>query len=235
MSKLRSLRKRFEIFVVSWAAALAVLILRITCKIHLHDDPRELLRSNGRTYIYAVMHAHQVSAAIDGEPGTGAMVSKNFDGQIIVPALWMRGIVPFRGSGQRKGKASKGGLAALEQLEQHVKSGKPAYLAVDGPAGPRGVVHKGAAVLSMQTGAAVLPMIAIASKRWVLTKAWDRLQIPKPFARIDGYFGKPLYAAAGESSDSFRLRIQSAIYELEQRHDRSESTFNSNCATAKAA
>ena len=195
---------------------MAVLVLRATCRVKLYNDPRRLLKQNKVSYVYSVIHAHQVSAIVDGEPGTGAMVSRSADGQIIVPALRMRGIVPIRGSGIRKGKSSKGGLAALDKLVEHVQKGNPAYLAVDGPAGPRGYVHKGAAVLSQRTGAAVLTMVAIPSKRWILTKAWDRLQIPRPFCTIHAHFGKPLFIAEGETSEQFRIRIEESLRQLEE-------------------
>ncbi len=211
------MRKRISTFVISWLAALAILILRGTCKIKIHGDPRPILRANEKRYVFSVLHAHQVAAIIDGERGTGAMVSRSADGQIIVPSLWVRGIVPIRGSG-RGSASNKGGLAALDALVEHVRSGKPAYLAVDGPRGPRGHVHKGIASLAQQSDAAVLNFVAIPSKKWVL-KSWDRLQIPKPFSTIHAYFAKPLMSAEGESVEQFRLRIEESLNALEGLHD----------------
>lgn len=159
------------------------------------------------------------------ERGAAAMVSRNFDGQFIIPTLMLRGIVAIRGSGIRKGKASKGGLAALESMISHVMTGHSACIAVDGPAGPRGCAHKGVAVLGMRTGAAVVPVVAKTSRKWTLIKAWDRLQIPKPFATIDGYFGEPLYAREGESTEEFRARIEQKLIELEYAHDPTEAEY----------
>lgn len=207
---------------VSWGAALMVLSLRLTCRVRVHDDPRPKLRAAGRRYIYAVLHAHQVSAVIDGERGTGAMVSRSRDGQLIVPALRISGIVPVRGSGGRGDGGGRGGREALDALVDHVKGGRPAYLAVDGPRGPRGHVHKGIAVLARQAEAAVVVMIPVPTRRWVLSKAWDRLQIPKPFCRIDGYFGEPVEPVAGETAEALRQRIESALMRLEELHDPDE-------------
>lgn len=159
------------------------------------------------------------------ERGAAAMVSKNFDGQFVVPTMQLRGIVPIRGSGIRKGKGSKGGLAALEKIIEHVATGKTACIAVDGPAGPRGAVHKGIATLSKRTGAAVVPMIAVTRRKWTLTRAWDRLQIPKPFSRIDGYFGDPMYSSEDESVEQFRARIEDVLIELENRYDPDEAKY----------
>lgn len=216
--------KKISTWIVSWLAALAIAILRLTCRVRLHDDPRPELRRAGRSYIYAVLHAHQVAAIVDCEKGTGAMVSRSDDGQLIVPALRLRGVVPVRGSGRRLGQ-EKGGRAALGALIAHVDGGAPAYLAVDGPRGPRGEVHKGIAVLARETGAVVITLAVVPSRRWTL-RSWDRLQIPRPFAQIDGYFGPPLEFHADENAEAFCTRIAEALYALESRHDPAEARYN---------
>lgn len=205
-------------WLLAWSAAAAILLLRWTCRIRLHNDPRPQLRASGTPYIYSVLHAHQIAAIIDGERGTGAMVSRSVDGGVIVPALWARGIRPIRGSGMRGG-ASKGGRAALDALIEHVRGGAPAYLAVDGPRGPRGHVHKGIALMSQKTGAAVVIVVPVPTRRWIIRRSWDRMQVPKPLSRIDAHFGQPLYPQAGEPLESYRQRIEQAILVLERQVD----------------
>ncbi|MGN6136764.1 MAG: DUF374 domain-containing protein [Aureliella sp.] len=218
--------KRAKIFVASWGVALIVLALRWTCRVRVHNDPRPQLRSAGKRYIYSVLHAHQLSAIIDSERGTGAMVSRSLDGQIIVPALRVRGVVPVRGSGGRGRGVGRGGREALEALVEHVKGGRPAYLAVDGPRGPRGHVHKGVAVLARQCDAAVLLMVAVPTRRWLLSRSWDRLQIPKPFSAIDGYFAPPIFPAEDETAEQLRQRIENALRQLECEYDASEASLS---------
>jgi lysophospholipid acyltransferase (LPLAT)-like uncharacterized protein len=208
--------------VSGWVIALAVLILRACCRIRLHNDPRPGLRAKSQAYTYSVLHSHQIAAVIDGERGTGAMVSRSDDGELLVPCLWICGIMPIRGSNRRKG-GDKGGLAAIEALILHVEGGSPGYLAVDGPRGPRNRVHKGIAVLSQRTGAAVLNMVAVPSRRWIFTHAWDRFQIPKPFSTIHGYFSEPLYYREGEGVEEYRKRIEISLNALEREHDPIES------------
>jgi hypothetical protein len=154
------------------------------------------------------------------------MVSRSIDGQIIVPALRWMGCVPIRGSGIRPGKSSKGGLEALQHLENHVRSGRPAYLAVDGPSGPRGRVHKGVATLAARTDTCVVVMMPIARRRWILHRAWDRLQIPKPWTQVDGYFGDPIRRIEGESTEAFRQRIERSLFELERAFDPQEAQYH---------
>ncbi|MAG92232.1 MAG: hypothetical protein CMJ48_00560, partial [Planctomycetaceae bacterium] len=199
---------------IAWSAALAITLLRMLCRIRCHADPRPELRAAGEPYIYSVLHAHQVAAVIDGEPGTGAMVSRSRDGELIVPGLRVRGIVPVRGSSHRNGK-DRGGMTAFNALVEHVQGGRPAYLAVDGPRGPRNHVNKGIALLSQKTGAAVINIVPVPTRRWILSRAWDRLQIPKPFSTIHFHFGEPIRPRAGEDVELYRQRIEAALNALE--------------------
>jgi len=212
-----------------WLIALAVFILRACCRIRLHNDPRPGLRAKSQSYTYSVLHSHQIAAVIHGERGTGAMVSRSDDGELLVPCLWMRGIVPIRGSNRRK-SGDKGGLAAIEALIVHVEGGSPGYLAVDGPRGPRNRVHKGIAVLSQRTGAAVINMVAVPARRWIFTRAWDRFQIPKPFTTIHGYFAEPLFYREGEGVEQYRKRIETSLNDLERKHDPIESELTDAAA-----
>lgn len=150
------------------------------------------------------------------------MVSRSGDGAIIIPSLLARGIVPIRGSSSRRGQ-DKGGQAAFQQLVSHVEAGRPAFLAVDGPRGPRNRVHRGIALLSQKTAAVVLNIVAVPTRRWILSRTWDRLQIPKPFTTINVYFGEPLFPEEGEDSQVFCDRIQSSLTALELQHDRAEA------------
>ena len=212
-----------------WFIALAVLILRACCRIRLHNDPRPKLRAKSQTYAYSVLHSHQIAAVIHGERGTGAMVSRSTDGELLIPSLLLCGIVPIRGS-KRQNSGDKGGLAAIEALIEHVQGGAPVYLAVDGPRGPRNRVHKGIAVLSQRTGVAVINLVAVPARRWIFTRAWDRFQIPKPFTTIHGYFGEPLFYREGEGVEQYRKRIETALNDLEREHDPLEAELTAAAA-----
>lgn len=223
LTKRYPITRHIIVFVASWCVALVVLLLRWTCRIRVHNDPRPELRTARKRYIFSVLHAHQVSAIVNSERGTGAMVSRSLDGQIIVPSLWVRGVVPVRGSGGRGRGGGRGGREALDALIAHVKGGRPAYLAVDGPRGPRGHVHKGVAVMARQCDAAILLMVAIPTRRWILSRSWDRLQIPFPFSTIDGYFAAPIFPADGETAEQLRQRVENALNALEAECDPAEA------------
>ncbi len=164
-------------------------------------------------------------ATIDAERGCGAMVSKSADGDMIAKALTLRGIKVMRGSNSNAG-GDRGGRTALAQLQAHVERGAPVCIAADGPRGPRGRVHKGIAHLAQQTGAVVIVVVPQASRKWVFTRTWDRMQLPKPFCRIDGHCSEPLVSEPGERLEAFRRRIEQTLLDLERRLDPSESAYN---------
>ena len=78
-------------------------------------------------------------------------------------------------------------------------------------------------MLSRKADALVLNTVVVPSRRWIIKRSWDRLQIPVPFCRIDAYFAEPLRSAPGESAEQFRKRIEDNLNELEMRFDPTES------------
>ncbi len=210
--------KRLLVWLASWAIAAYVLLLRATCRVKFDKDSRPELKNAGKNYLFAFLHAHQLAIVTHGEPGTGAMVSKSADGQLIVPALRVTGCTPVRGSKWRSWGA-KGGREAIDALTQHVQDGFPAAIAVDGPRGPRGRVHKGIAAISQATGAAVLCVVAAPTRRHVFRGTWDRLQLPLPFSQIRGYFADPIFPIEGEKLELYRQRIEQSLAQLERLVD----------------
>jgi lysophospholipid acyltransferase (LPLAT)-like uncharacterized protein len=146
------------------------------------------------------------------------MVSQSADGDFVALGFKLIAIKTVRGSSRRKGE-DKGGLSALNELIEHVRIGYPAYLAVDGPRGPRSQVHKGIALLSQRTGAAVLNVVAVPSRRWIFKRSWDRFQIPKPFSRIDIFVADPICPERDERLDEYSRRIERSLCELESLRD----------------
>ncbi len=205
-----------------WAIAAYMLLLKITCRVRFHNDPRSVLRAAGHSYVFSVLHAHQLAAATCGDAGTAAMVSQSRDGGAIAIGLRAVGIKPIRGSSRHKGK-DKGGVAALIELIKHARSGKPAFLAVDGPRGPRNLAQKGIAMLSQKSGAPVINAVVIPRRRLIVAGSWDRLQVPLPFTRIDCYFAPPIAPQSGESIEEFCQRIEVSLNHHEALRDPAEA------------
>jgi len=214
--------KRIGIKAGGWLLGFAVLILRMTCRHRRHSDPRPELTKSGIHQVFGTLHAMQLAGSMAAYRGSGTMVSRSIDGEILIPGLKLAGIVPIRGS---SGRQSKGGAAALHRLIQHARTGKPVIIAIDGPRGPRGVVQKGIALLAQKSDAVIVIAVAIPQRRWIFSRTWDRTQIPKPFSVINYYFADPIVPETGESLESLADRAEEALHRLEKEHDPQEAKF----------
>jgi lysophospholipid acyltransferase (LPLAT)-like uncharacterized protein len=207
--------------------AMLLVIWRLTLRIRVVEDPRPALREAGRRYVYAILHAQQLNFIIlsDDRP-IAAMVSASKDGDALVPLCRIRGVLPVRGSTRKKGK-DKGGGQALAQLIDLVSSGTPALLAVDGPRGPRSTVHRGVVGLALATDACIVISGVFPSRKKLLTKTWDRTQLPLPFSTLYGRFRAPI--------DSREFKGDSAgLRALEQEWDPVEASYAVPFAPSKS-
>jgi lysophospholipid acyltransferase (LPLAT)-like uncharacterized protein len=210
-------------FVAGWLLAFVVLLWRASCRVVFRDDPRPALRAAGRSYVYALLHAHQVGAVFaNDDPGIAAMVSASRDGDLLVPSLRVTGVRAMRGS-TRRADRDKGGRRALEDLVEHTRQGLPSLLAVDGPQGPRNRVHRGAVRLARMTGVAIVPVVVVPSRRWILRRTWDRFQLPRPFCRLTVAFAPPVDPRLEPNEVRLRESVQTALVELERRWDPDEA------------
>jgi lysophospholipid acyltransferase (LPLAT)-like uncharacterized protein len=216
------LSKRIAVKAAGWLLGLAVLVLRLTCRRRLHGDPRPALTKAGIRQVFGTTHAMQLAGSMAAYRGSGTMVSRSADGEILVPGLKLGGIVPIRGS---SGRQAKGGAVALHRLITHAKQGHPVIMAIDGPRGPRGVVQKGIGLLAEKAEAVIVIAVAVPRRRWILTRTWDRTQIPKPFSAIDYYFSEPITPRSGESLERLATRVETALHELAKQHDPLEARY----------
>lgn len=142
-----------------------------------------------------------------------AASSYSFDGELAARLTHQFNVECVRGS------SSRGGAEVLRELEKALKLVDCVGLTMDGPRGPRRVAQPGLAILSARTGIPVVPLAFAISKSKRL-RTWDRMAIPKPFARVIYAYGEPI--APPESTDrdcieAKRLEIQNALNALHAR------------------
>ncbi len=204
---------------VGHAIARGFRILRRTVWIDVQGDIRPTLRAEGQRYVIAILHANQFAALALHEPEAGALVSRSRDGQLLVPTLQACDCVPICGS---SGMGRKGGGTALNQLIRHVRGGRSAVIAVDGPKGPRGIAQPGIAMTAIKADALIIPVILIANRRWIWRRSWDRLQLFKPFSTIQGRFGTPI-DPSGRTIADLTDEVTRSLAELEAIVDPAEA------------
>jgi lysophospholipid acyltransferase (LPLAT)-like uncharacterized protein len=205
-------------------AALALVCWRALLRIRVVDDPRPALRAAGRRYVYAILHAHQLSfILLSDDVPILAMVSASRDGDWLVPLCRVRRIVPVRGS-TGSGGVDKGGRAALALLADSVRAGLPALLAVDGPKGPRNCVHRGVVDLARETDACIVVAgVFLPRSRSILKRTWDRTQLPRPFSTLTGRFRPPIDPRDFDDPATLRAYVAAELLALEQTFDPDEA------------
>jgi len=111
------------------------------------------------------------------------MASPSRDGEILAGVIARFGFRVIRGS------SSRGGMRAARDTLRAMEEGWNPALAVDGPHGPRGVPHPGAATLAHLAHRPIVWASAVARPA-SRARSWDRTLLPWPFARVDIRYGR---------------------------------------------
>jgi lysophospholipid acyltransferase (LPLAT)-like uncharacterized protein len=158
-------------------------------------DPRGV-NTGGPGNFVAVMWHNRIFSALplfheEIRKNTFGMASRSKDGQMISDVLGAFKIRTNRGSASKNGK-SKGGAAVLIASIRVLKDGHNISVTPDGPRGPRYEIQPGAIVASIKSGVPVQPFSINCSSCWEI-KSWDKLQIPKPFSKVEFVVGEEIF------------------------------------------
>ena len=155
-----------------------------------------------------------------------ALTSRSGDGELVARIMRRWGARIVRGS------SSAGGREAMWELRSVVRShGSSPILVPDGPRGPARHLKRGILVLARMSGAPVLAMGLASDRHWRL-KSWDRMTIPKPFARVRVCVrrfdvGPHEGDDAGHASDrEERHRLEALLNEVTRRADESTASVS---------
>ena len=183
-----------------------ILGLRATISIGaLHPERERALKERGVPFVYTLWHGRMVLCILAHlHEGIVTMASRSKDGEIIARWLLRNGYIPTRGS------TRKGGRAALDEMGEHLRSGRLAALTIDGPKGPPRVAQAGIAKLARETGAWILPFTGSASRPAFL-KSWDRYLVPKPFSRCIVGYGEAFQIPADMPDSEALPKINAAV------------------------
>lgn len=116
-----------------------------------------------------------------------ALVSNSKDGKLI------SAVIHSYKAGRTIHVAHNARYQALQELIRYIKEKNEIIIITpDGPRGPRYQLKPGVAIAALETGAHVVPFTWKADRCWEL-RTWDRLKVPKPFAKINVSFEEPVY------------------------------------------
>src|SRR5215210_7049746 len=139
--------------------------------------------------------------------GIGIVVSEAREGQYLARFATSLGYRALYGS------STRGGARALLGAVRELHAGRAVAFTPDGPRGPRRQLKPGVIAAAQRGGAVVVPLHAESDRAWRLP-SWDRLMIPKPFARVLISYGHPFEVAGGE--DGFAAGVARAAATLDQ-------------------
>jgi hypothetical protein len=141
------------------------------------------------------------------------LISRHRDGEInAIAAEWL-GVGTIRGSGNLGGGfIGKGGVSAFKEMLTALQEGFNVALTADVPKVAR-VAGLGIIKLASASGRPIFPL-AVASRRRVELKTWDRTAVNLPFTRGAGVVGEPVRVPAeadAKTLESSRRALQAAL------------------------
>ncbi|MDA8016888.1 MAG: lysophospholipid acyltransferase family protein [Thermoanaerobaculia bacterium] len=169
------------------------------------ENPALLAFWHNRSVIAARVLWRQVQRR--GRP-LALLASESRDGELVAGLARAWGMQLVRGS------TTRGGQRAMWGLFKAIRNGASPVVAPDGPLGPMYEVKDGILFLSEASGSPIVPLGFAADRVWRI-RSWDRLIVPKPFARVAVALGEPwVVAATGDEIDARtgpRQRAKDAI------------------------
>jgi len=215
-----TLWKRAGFYAFGWAARVVVTLWLSTCRVT--EFGREIetgyLKANpGKGLLYASWHRGLIFAVYwYRNQKVVSIASASEDGELAAQAAKRFGWVTARGS------SSRGGRRAFREMEEYINKGYKGGLVADAPRGPRFVSKLGIIYLAKRTGLPIIPVIWGADRYWKLN-SWDRMIIPKPFARIvtlfdDDYIHVPSDASR-EVCEDYRQQLDHRLNRIMYRVD----------------
>ena len=119
------------------------------------------------------------------------LISRHRDGGYLADLAERWGYRSVRGSTKR------GGAVGLLGIVRALEGGARVAVTPDGPRGPREQVQPGAVAAAQHAGVPIVAVGARTASAWYMN-SWDRMCVPKPFARIDVEYSAPIHIASGK-------------------------------------
>jgi len=147
-------------------------------------------------------------------------IHKGFDASIVVSAS-VDGEVPSRIAGSWgahiiRGSANQTGALVMRDMYGALKRGSSIITTPDGPKGPIFQFKAGNILMARISGAPLVPLACAADRSWRLT-SWDKMMVPKPFARVVIAIGEPHIVprdTAVDDLESHRVKMQDTLMSL---------------------
>ena len=184
-----------------------VLHTTLTVKVIAHPDYQI-----DQQYLFAFWHGKQFLPVLElqrHETKRAVLVSPSKDGDLLCVWLKKLNYEIIRGSSRHKN------ISSLVEMMRKLKQGHSLGFGIDGPIGPIYKVKPGMTHMAQKYQIPIIPMGSAFSRKWVITKAWDKYEIPKPFAKAVLYIGNPILIGKETELQIANLDLEEAIHRSE--------------------
>jgi lysophospholipid acyltransferase (LPLAT)-like uncharacterized protein len=201
--------QRLQIFLATWLGYFAVLFIGRSLRWEVFGwENYEAARKLGKSLVFTFWHCEIFPAiCFWRKRDILVMVSQNFDGEYIAR------IIRKHGYGVARGSSSRSASRVLVEMIRELRKRREVAVTPDGPRGPRHVAKPGFVLLSKATGAAILCFHIVSQRDWVLTKSWDRTEIPQPFTEAALFIAPPI-VVPGDADEEEQERKQREVQEV---------------------
>lgn len=186
-----------------------IMLIKLTLKIEIIGKEN---MSEDKPYVLALWHNKVVATvlALGFIKKRAGLASPSADGELISVPLEKLGYKMIRGS------SGKDSVKGLVQLIKAVKEGYTIGTPLDGPKGPRFKAKQGMMYVAQKSGRPMVFMGAAYSKKWVLSKTWDRCQIPKPFSKVVCVISEPFYLEKSIPVEDYKEIVEKKLNDINE-------------------
>jgi lysophospholipid acyltransferase (LPLAT)-like uncharacterized protein len=185
------------------------MLIKLTLKIEIIGKEN---MEEDKPYVLALWHNKVVATvlALGFIKKRAGLASPSADGELISVPLEKLGYKMIRGS------SGKDSVKGLVQLIKAVKEGYTIGTPLDGPKGPRFEAKQGMMYVAQKSGRPMVFMGAAYSKKWVLSKTWDKCQIPKPFSKVICVISEPFYLEKSIPVEDYKEIVEKKLNDINE-------------------
>ncbi|MCI6153236.1 lysophospholipid acyltransferase family protein [Fusobacterium perfoetens] len=186
-----------------------IMLIKLTLKIEIIGKENI---ENDKNYVLALWHNKVVSTvlALGFIKKRAGLASPSADGELISVPLEKLGYKMIRGS------SGKDSVKGLVQLIKAVKEGYTIGTPLDGPKGPAFEAKHGMIYVAQKSQKPMVFMGAAYSKKWVLSKTWDKCQIPKPFSKVICIISEPMEISKDIPVEEYQKIVEQKLNDINE-------------------
>lgn len=165
--------------------------------------------------IFTSWHANIFAVALALRPPMADVVgltAPHPDGQIADACINGLGIRTISGTGaNEKQSHGTGGVAAFRAMMRELKAGNSVYLTAEIPPTRGRPVSRGVITLARRSGRPIIAIAAASSRRTIVERLWDKLQVNHPFGRMVLIAAGPLVVDATMSDEAAQAKLKQLL------------------------